>query len=141
MASDAAAQQASSTASLILPKGTPIKIHAVQPISSETAALAQTIRFEVAEDVKIDGVVVIPRGSEAEGFVVDAMPGRRWGVGRLSVYITSVHTRTGFRVPVYVIADAPRQLAKDASITPEMEVVAETTLDLSLDTGSYTATT
>ncbi len=140
-ASAAGAQQSPPTASLVVPKRTPIKVHVVQPISSETAVLGQTVRFQVSEDVKIGGVVVIPKGSEAEGFVVDAMPARRWGAGRLSVYVNSVHTRTGFRVPVYVIAEASRQPAKDASIMPEMEIVAETRLDLPLDTGSYTPTT
>jgi len=125
----------------IMPKGTPIKIHSLAPISSETVGLGETVRFEVAEDVKIDGVVVVPKGSEAEGFVVAAMPAKRWGAARLSVYISSVHTRTGFRVPVHVVADAPRQLTKEAFITPDMEFIAETTLDLSLDKDSYVPAT
>ncbi len=128
--------RAHADSTLSLTKGTPVKIHIGQTLSSETARLGETIRFEVLEDVKVGDVVVIPKGAEAEGFVVDSMPARHWGLGRLSVYVNAVHTRTGYRVPVYAVANAAHT-GPQAMITPEMDFLAKTSVDLSLDRESY----
>jgi hypothetical protein len=37
--------------------------------------------LEVAEDVKIDGTIIVPKGGKAEGFVAEAMSGTLWGCG------------------------------------------------------------
>src|SRR5215469_10313598 len=52
--------------------GTPIKLRLTQTISSADAKVDQEIPFEVVEDVKVDDVVVLPKGSTAIGTVTEA---------------------------------------------------------------------
>jgi hypothetical protein len=69
--------------------GTPVKLRITQTISSADAKVGQEIPFEVVEDVKVDGVVVLPKGSTAIGTVTEAQPKRRMGRGgKLNVNIS-----------------------------------------------------
>ena len=67
---------------LVLPKGTAIGFFLLEPVSSETAKKGQLVRLAVASDVSVNGVVVIPKGTPAEGRVIGAhkgAPGKRAG--------------------------------------------------------------
>jgi hypothetical protein len=61
--------------------GTPIKLRLTQTISSANAKTGQEIPFEVIEDVKVDDVVVLPKGSTAIGAVTEANPKKSMGRG------------------------------------------------------------
>ena len=129
---------------LHLPKGTIVKLRVVQPISSATARLGDHVDLEVAEDVKIDGTVIIPKGGKAEGYVVEAMSGKLWGAGSVTVYAGSVLTRTGFRIPVSgsttaaaisgMATDSP---SKEVTIPQGAEFTASTELDIPLEAAFY----
>lgn len=60
--------------------GTRVRVKLLQFISSETSQPGDTVRFEVAEDVALEGIVVIRRGTPAVGTVVEARAYRlsRW---------------------------------------------------------------
>ncbi|MFP5205019.1 MAG: PEGA domain-containing protein [Acidobacteriota bacterium] len=69
--------------------GTPIKLRLSQTISSADAKVGQEIPFEVMEDVQVDGITVLPKGSTAFGSVTEAEPKRRMGRGgKLNVTIS-----------------------------------------------------
>jgi hypothetical protein len=69
--------------------GTPIKLRLSQTISSASAKTGQEIPFEVIEDVKVDEVIVLPKGSTAIGTVTEANPKRSMGRGgKLNISIT-----------------------------------------------------
>jgi len=69
--------------------GTPVKLRLSQTISSAEAKVGQEIPFEVVEDVKVDNVVVLPKGATAIGTVTEAQPKRRMGRGgKLNVNIS-----------------------------------------------------
>jgi hypothetical protein len=71
--------------------GTPVKLRLSQTISSADAKVGQEVPFEVVEDVKVDGEVVIPKGATAIGTVTEAEPKRRMGRGgKLNVTISYV---------------------------------------------------
>ena len=71
--------------------GTPLKLRLSQTISSADAKVGQEVPFEVVEEVKVDGVVVIPKGATAIGTVTEAQPKRRMGRGgKLNVSISYV---------------------------------------------------
>ncbi|MGH9607133.1 MAG: PEGA domain-containing protein [Terracidiphilus sp.] len=71
--------------------GTPVKLRISQTISSADARVDQEVPFEVVEDVKVDNVVVIPKGSAAIGTVTEAQPRRRMGRGgKLNITISYV---------------------------------------------------
>jgi len=55
----------------------------------------------VAEDIKVNGLAVIPKGEMAWGTIVDAKPRRRLGrAGKLDVRIDEVRLADGERVPL-----------------------------------------
>lgn len=68
-------------------------------LSSATESTGNRVDFEVAEDVKVNGLVVIPKGEMAWGTIVDAKPKRRLGrAGKLDVRIDEVRLADGERV-------------------------------------------
>lgn len=78
-----AAQQ---TANAILRAGTPISLRILEEVTTKekSARVGQRIRMEVASDVIVEGVVVIPAGSPAEGEITSVRNKGMWGKsGRL----------------------------------------------------------
>jgi hypothetical protein len=69
--------------------GTPVKLRLSETISSANAHVGQEIPFDVVEDVKVDDVVVLPKGSTAIGTVTDCNPKKSMGrAGKLNISIT-----------------------------------------------------
>jgi hypothetical protein len=65
-------------------------------MSSADAKTGETVDFEVLEDIKVSGIVVVPRGGIAWATVTEAQPKRRVGRGgKLSINIDSVRLVTG----------------------------------------------
>lgn len=84
-----------------LVKDTPIRVRILKAVSSATAHAGDAIEFEVLEDVLVDGVVVITRGSTATGNVVVAEPKKHFGHdGKLAFNITSVRLADNEQAPV-----------------------------------------
>jgi hypothetical protein len=69
--------------------GTPVKLRLSETISSANARVGQEIPFDVVEDVKVDDVVVLPKGATAIGTVTDCNPKKSMGrAGKLNISIT-----------------------------------------------------
>jgi len=69
--------------------GTPIKLRLSQTMSSSDAKTGQEVPFEVVEDVKVDDVVVLPKGATAIGTVTEANPKKSMGRGgKLNISIS-----------------------------------------------------
>lgn len=69
--------------------GTPVKLRLSQTISSADAKVGQEVPFEVIEDVQVDGVTVLPKGSTAIGTVTEAQSRRSMGrAGKLNISIS-----------------------------------------------------
>jgi hypothetical protein len=64
-----------------LHNGTPIHLKLGKTISSETARVGDVVDLLVVEEVIVDGLSVIPRGTTAIGLVTDAEPKKRMGHG------------------------------------------------------------
>src|SRR6476620_1491814 len=60
-----------------LEDGTPIKLRLTRNLSSGSDKKGDTVDFEVLEDVSVQDVVVVPRGSIAWATITDAQPKRR----------------------------------------------------------------
>jgi hypothetical protein len=79
------------TPKLILLDGTPIKLRTTENLSSHDNTKGQDVSFEVLEDVFVDDVVVIKKGSIAIGTVTDAQPKRTMGrAGKLDIALDYV---------------------------------------------------
>lgn len=72
--------------SLSVLMGTPVRLVTAQPLSSKIQVKGELVALLTAEDVVIDGVVAIPKGTAATGQVSDArMKGTMGMGGRLTL--------------------------------------------------------
>lgn len=69
--------------------GTPVKLRLTQSITSAEAKVGQEVPFEVMEDVKVDDVVVLPKGALAIANVTEAQHKKSMGrAGKLNIAIS-----------------------------------------------------
>jgi PEGA domain len=75
----------------VLQDGIPVKLRLSAPLSSEKAEVGQEIAFEVVDDLDVDGVTVLRRGTFAMGVVTQALARKRLGQpGKLNFRIDYV---------------------------------------------------
>jgi hypothetical protein len=85
----------------ILIDNTPVKLKFKETITSKTAIENQPIEFEVAEDVVLNGVVVIAKGAAAKGIIAEVKRARMLGrKGKLSLILKEVQLTSGERVSI-----------------------------------------
>lgn len=90
-----------SGSALVIPDGTEIRLRLKHPVSSATAQEEDAVILEAADDVIVDGEVVIAAGAEAYGRVTDARPRRGFGRrGKLDFTIDVVEAVNGANVPL-----------------------------------------
>jgi hypothetical protein len=86
-------------AKFILEADTPVKLVLGETISSADERVGNLVNFEVVEDVMVNNVVVIPRGSNAWATVTVAEPKKRMGRGgKLDINIDKVRLADGEKV-------------------------------------------
>ena len=80
----AQSRPAPAPAPVVIPAGTRIEVRTNQDLGSKISQSGDTFSATVAHPVVVNGQVVVPQGSRAEGLVVDAKPlGRFAGGARL----------------------------------------------------------
>ncbi len=152
----------------VLEDGTPVKLSLGRSLSSADAHVGDRVDFEVAEEVSINRIVVIPKGSAASGTVTTAHAKRRMGRGgKLDVNIDSVQVADGEKVAPRAVKEsqggshtgimaggmvatslivwpaAPAFLlmhGKDVTIPPGTEVTAYISGDVKLDLAKFQPT-
>ncbi|MEO6051942.1 MAG: hypothetical protein ABIP78_11500 [Pyrinomonadaceae bacterium] len=78
---------------VVIPDGTEISAVTIETISSKTAHEDDPIQFQVDEDIVIDGVIVIAKGTLVKGVVSNAKKSGFFGRGgELNVRIESTET-------------------------------------------------
>ena len=83
-------------ASITLPAGTELCVRLDQDLGSKISQAGDNFPATVADDVMVNGQVVIPKGARADGTVIDAKPlGKFKGGAFLSVRLERVHTNWG----------------------------------------------
>jgi hypothetical protein len=76
---------------LVLAAGTRIPVVLRQTVSTATARAGDHVTGEVAENIAVNGTVVVPKGSRIEGRVVSVTPsGRLSGVAKLDFTMTEL---------------------------------------------------
>lgn len=87
--------------------GTPVKLRLSQTMSSADARVGQEVPFEVVEDVKVDDVVVLPKGATAIGTVTDCNPKRSMGrAGKLDMSISYARLADQEKAALRAVQDA-----------------------------------
>ena len=82
---------ASETTTVALQEDTTVRLVLIRPVNSQTAKVGDKLEFQVLEDVKVGGLVVIPRKSSASGVVTELQAPRRKGkAGRISIKAETV---------------------------------------------------
>jgi hypothetical protein len=100
-----------------IPAGTKIELQLAEGISSQTAAVGDTVFAEVSETIWVDGRAVIPAGSRAEGKVTEARPLRKiGGRGLLAMTFDEIHV-PGDDAPITASwrREGKSETAKDAA--------------------------
>ena len=83
-------------AAFTLLNNTPVRVKLVKTISSADARVGDAVEFEVLDDVLVQGVPVLTKGSKASGVIAEAEPKKRFGrAGRVAFSITSVRLADG----------------------------------------------
>lgn len=83
-------------AAFTLLNNTPVRVRLVKTISSADARAGDAVEFEVLDDISVQGVAVLTKGSKASGVIAIAEPKKRFGrSGRLAFSITSVRLADG----------------------------------------------
>jgi hypothetical protein len=76
--------------------GTPLRLRLGRTISSATEKTGNEVDFEVLDEVKVNDIVVVPKGALVMGTVTDAEHKKTMGrAGRLDVNIDSVRLANG----------------------------------------------
>lgn len=87
--------------SVRLADGTVVVVRTLETLNPENLSPGDIIKFEVAEDVKADGVVVIRKGTSARGAVVIADKSYYLGkAGKIGIIVTSTTSIDGQKVPL-----------------------------------------
>lgn len=87
--------------SITLRRGTVVPLTPLESASSATAQLGQAVRYAVSEDMAVDGIVVIPRGTPVSGgviFVRKAVLGQQ--NGRVAFEPVSLALADGSSIPL-----------------------------------------
>lgn len=89
-------QQPPPPAMVDLPAGTHLRVRLDQDLGSKISQAGDSFSATVADDVLVNGQVVIPRGARAEGTVIDAKPlGRFKGGAYLALRLERVQAVSG----------------------------------------------
>jgi hypothetical protein len=87
--------------------GTPVKLRLSQSISSADAKVGQEVSFEVIEDVKVDDVVVLPKGATAIANVTEAEHKKSMGrAGKLNVTISYARLSDNEKIALRAVKEA-----------------------------------
>ncbi len=100
-APSARAQKAQPNGTLRLADGTEVQLSLLETVSSADARPGEKVHFQVTSEVRVNGVTVIPKGSDALGTVTVAQRKRRLGrAGVLQLSLVSVSLADGEQAPL-----------------------------------------
>src|SRR5712675_3143872 len=101
------AQPTAPSKGFVLEDGTAVTLRLGRSLSSADAHAGNRVDFEVAEEVSVNRIVVIPKDSRASGAVVTAHKKRRMGrAGKLDVSIDGVQLADGERVTLRAVKES-----------------------------------
>lgn len=86
--------------------GTPLKLRLIQTVTSATAKTGDEVPFEVMEDVQVDGITVLKKGSSAVGTVTEAGAKKSMGRGgKLNMTISYARLVDGEKVSLRAVSN------------------------------------
>ena len=133
-------------------KDTPVHVKILKTLNSGTARVGDPVEFAILEDVFLEDVVVLSKGTKVGGLIAESDPKKRFGHnGKLAVTITSMPLVDGRPVAVRCYqsvsatsgtssADGAIALSsgKDAVLLQNTEFTALIDVDVPLKRGEFT---
>lgn len=110
--------EAPQTVEVSVPAGRVLNVALKQRLASDTSKVGDVFRVQIAHDVRVDGVVAIPRGSEIVGVVTEAVPlPRIGGQARLTLKLTDLVLPSGSTLPIHasLVQEGPNKTGRDAA--------------------------
>jgi len=90
-----------SPSDLVLPAGTVVHLRTAQALTSKQVKPGERIQLEIARDVKIGSLLVVPRHTQVIGMVTSVQPAQRaMRSGRLAIEPGSIKAITGETIPL-----------------------------------------
>jgi hypothetical protein len=131
---------------------TPVRVKLMKTISSANARVGEAVEFEVLDDISVQGVPVLTKGSKAAGVIAEAEPKKRFGrAGILAFSITSVRLADGEQARLRCYQEAsgssntsssaviPLASGKDVTILQDAEFTALVDGDVPLQREAFAA--
>lgn len=142
-----------SASDLTLLNGTPVHLLLSKTISSASAHVGDVVDLQVAEDVTVDGLTVIPSGAKAVGIITEVEAKKRLGHGAklgLSINFVRLTGSGSEKVPVRSFQDSsgsdtlagvtrPVSAGKDVSFAQGTEFMAYVDGDVHLKREAFQA--
>jgi hypothetical protein len=101
------AQASGPSKGFVLEDGTAVTLRLGRSLSSADAQAGDRVDFEVAEEVSVNRIVVIPKDSPASGTIITAHKKRRMGrAGKLDVSIDSVQLANGEKATLRAVKES-----------------------------------
>lgn len=108
--------QAFELAEVVLPADTVFKISLNEDVGSKNNAAGDTIHFTVQEDVRQDGVLVLPRGAQGSGVVTKVTRPRMFGrSGEIEIAFNQVFSIDEEVIPTVLGAESRERLKMEAA--------------------------
>ena len=90
----------------VLEDGTPVRLRLNRTVSSADSHVGDTVDFEVLQDFRVSGTLVIPKGGLAFGTVTDVQPTRRVARGgKIEIHLEYVRLLDGEKARLRAIQD------------------------------------
>lgn len=115
---------------VVLPDGTPVKLGLGNAAVAKAARVGENLELEVADDVRLNDVVVIAKGSIATAEVTNLRSGVNAQSGWIDINLDSVALADGQRVPI-------RSSKKKPMHNDEATIISNSGLDASIAQGAY----
>lgn len=94
-----------------LPANTVFKISMNEDLSSKTNQVGDAVHFSVEEDVKVDDVVVLPRGAQGSGVVTKVTRPKVFGQnGSMEISFNQVFSIDDEEIPTYLGTESKEQI-------------------------------
>jgi hypothetical protein len=101
-----------------VPAGTSFEVEFTKGLASNASSVGESFRARLVADLRLDGAVAIPAGSEVLGVVTDAVgAGRIGGKARLTVKFTDLVLPSGTTLPVHAsfLEEGKSRVGRDAA--------------------------
>ncbi len=115
---------------VVLPDGTPVKLGLGNSASAKAARVGENLELEVADDVRVNNVVVIAKGSSATAEVTNLRSGVNAQSGWIDINLDSVALADGQRVPIRSSRNRPMR-------NDEATIISNSGLDASITQGAF----